>query len=155
MPAQFSALVEITKLNGDFKKSLRCAHWSLSVSSLDQRYARPLLVLGRRDFDGFVDRARLVGEARLRLVARRLSARWTPMRANIVGPFRSATRMRASIAACHSGASCSALGSLVMYSAASRRVASGLLFGGRTGSSNFLAQPTPFHPIGDVFAKVD
>jgi hypothetical protein len=37
-----------------------------------------------------------------------------PMRANIVGPSCSAIRIRASIAACHSSASCSALGSLVM-----------------------------------------
>src|SRR5437879_10796523 len=35
----------------------------------------------------------------------------TPIRANIVGPSVSATRIRASIAACHSGASCSAFGS--------------------------------------------
>ena len=42
------------------------------------------------------------------------SALMTPIRANIVGPFFSATRIRHSIAACHSAASCSALGSLVM-----------------------------------------
>jgi hypothetical protein len=46
--------------------------------------------------------------------AGRILARITPIRANIVGPFRSATRISASIAACHSGASCSALRSLVM-----------------------------------------
>jgi hypothetical protein len=49
----------------------------------------------------------------------------TPIRANIVGPSCSATSMSASIAACHSGASCSSLGSLVMYCAASRSVTSG------------------------------
>ena len=37
-----------------------------------------------------------------------------PMRANIVGPSDVATRINASIAACHSAASCSAFGSLVM-----------------------------------------
>jgi hypothetical protein len=43
----------------------------------------------------------------------RFNASITPIRANIVGPPRS-TRSKASIAACHSGASCSAFGSLVM-----------------------------------------
>jgi hypothetical protein len=38
----------------------------------------------------------------------------TPIRANIVDPPGVATRIKASIAACHSGAVCSALGSLVM-----------------------------------------
>jgi hypothetical protein len=38
----------------------------------------------------------------------------TPMRANIVGPFVSATKISASIAACHAGWCCSVLGSLVM-----------------------------------------
>jgi hypothetical protein len=37
-----------------------------------------------------------------------------PIRANIVGPPSVTTRIKASIAACHSGASCSALGSFVM-----------------------------------------
>jgi len=37
-----------------------------------------------------------------------------PIRASIVGPPDVATRIKACIAACHSGASCSALGSLVM-----------------------------------------
>jgi hypothetical protein len=44
----------------------------------------------------------------------RLSASITPIRAIIVGPFFSATKIRHSIAACHSGASCSAFDSLVM-----------------------------------------
>src|ERR1035438_6248846 len=44
----------------------------------------------------------------------RFNAGITPMRAIIVGPSCSATSMSACIAACHSGASCSALGSLVM-----------------------------------------
>jgi hypothetical protein len=37
-----------------------------------------------------------------------------PIRASIVGPPNVATRIRASIAACNSGASCSAFGSFVM-----------------------------------------
>jgi hypothetical protein len=44
----------------------------------------------------------------------RLRACITPMRANIVGPPSVTTSNSASIAACHSSASCSALGSLVM-----------------------------------------
>jgi hypothetical protein len=47
-------------------------------------------------------------------------ARITPIRASIVGPPRSATRIMASIAACHSGASCSFFGSRAMYLPASR-----------------------------------
>src|SRR5881275_2674462 len=43
------------------------------------------------------------------------NARMTPIRANIVGPPDVATRIKASIAACHSAAWCSAFGSLVMY----------------------------------------
>ena len=42
-------------------------------------------------------------------------ARITPIRANIVGPPLSATSNSASVAACHSSASCSASGSRVMY----------------------------------------
>jgi hypothetical protein len=41
-------------------------------------------------------------------------ARIMPMRGSIVGPPFSATRIRASIAASHFGASCSAFGSFVM-----------------------------------------
>jgi hypothetical protein len=37
-----------------------------------------------------------------------------PIRANIVGPPSVATEIRASVAAIHSGASCSAFGSLAM-----------------------------------------
>jgi hypothetical protein len=37
-----------------------------------------------------------------------------PIRANIVGPPSVATRIKASIAACHSAAVCSDFGSLVM-----------------------------------------
>jgi hypothetical protein len=40
----------------------------------------------------------------------RFNARMTPIRANIVGPPDVATRIKASIAACHSAASCSAFG---------------------------------------------
>ena len=43
-----------------------------------------------------------------------VQSRMTPIRANIVGPPFVATRIKASVAACHSGASCSAFGSFVM-----------------------------------------
>jgi hypothetical protein len=46
--------------------------------------------------------------------ARRSYPQVFPMRASIVGPPRSATRISASIASCRSGESCSAFGSLVM-----------------------------------------
>src|SRR5258707_1520025 len=68
-------------------------------------------------------------------------ARMTPMRANIVGPPDVATRINASIAACHSAASCLAFGSLVMYLPASSRVTSWRLRGSDIGSSNLR-----FHP---------
>ena len=42
------------------------------------------------------------------------AARMTPIRANMTGPPDVATRIKASIVACHSAALCSALGSLVM-----------------------------------------
>jgi hypothetical protein len=45
----------------------------------------------------------------------RFNAFMTPMRANIAGPSFSATSNSACMAACHSSASCSALGSSVMY----------------------------------------
>ncbi len=60
----------------------------------------------------------------------------TPMRANIGDPLFSATSNSASIAACHSGVSCSAFGSSVMYSAASRKVISFLPLGNTIGSKN-------------------
>ena len=44
----------------------------------------------------------------------RLSARNTPIRANIVGPPDVVTKIRASIAACHSWDSCSAFDSFVI-----------------------------------------
>src|SRR5450755_1020392 len=67
----------------------------------------------------------------------------TPIRANIAGPSCSATSNSASIAACHSSASCSALGnSSVMYSAASRSVASGFRPGSSIGSKNRWSQDT-------------
>src|SRR5437667_9215747 len=44
----------------------------------------------------------------------RFNARMTPIRANIVGPPDVATRIKASIAACHSAAWCSAFGSDVV-----------------------------------------
>jgi hypothetical protein len=64
------------------------------------------------------------------------------MRANIAGPASSATNS-ASIAACHSSASCCPLGNLV-NSAASRRVIS-LLPGNSMGSANL---PIPRHRLG-------
>jgi hypothetical protein len=45
----------------------------------------------------------------------------TPMRANIVGPPRSATRIKASIAACPCAAVWTFFGSPMMYLPASRR----------------------------------
>jgi hypothetical protein len=51
------------------------------------------------------------------------------MRANIGGPTIFRDEHSASIAACHSGVSCSALRNLVMYSAASRKVISCLPLG--------------------------
>jgi hypothetical protein len=50
----------------------------------------------------------------------RFNARMIPMRANIVGPLRSATSMSSSMATCHSGNSASALGRLVMWSAVAK-----------------------------------
>jgi len=57
----------------------------------------------------------------------RFNALMMPMRANNGGPSCSATSNSASIAACHSSASYSVLGSLVMYRAASRNVQQRLL----------------------------
>jgi hypothetical protein len=51
----------------------------------------------------------------------RFSARTTPIRASMVGPFFSITNISASMASCHSGASCSHFGSFVMNVAASCR----------------------------------
>jgi hypothetical protein len=50
--------------------SKKCAHWSLSVSSLDQRRVRPFFLLDWLDLDCFVGWAGLVGEAGLGLVTR-------------------------------------------------------------------------------------
>jgi len=58
--------------------------------------------------------ARLLGGAIFGAGLLWCSARITPIRTNILGPPKSATRISASMAACHSGASCSALGSFVM-----------------------------------------
>ena len=44
----------------------------------------------------------------------RFNARMIPIRASIVEPPFVATRIKACIAACHSGASCSAFGNFVM-----------------------------------------
>jgi hypothetical protein len=67
----------------------------------------------------------------------RFNALMIPMRANIGGPSCSATNNSASIAACHSSASCSALGNFVMYWAASRNVRSGCFRpGNMIGSKN-------------------
>jgi hypothetical protein len=44
----------------------------------------------------------------------RFNALMTPIRANIVGPPKVATKINASTAACHSAISCSAFGSFVM-----------------------------------------
>ena len=61
--------------------------------------------------------------------------------ANVVTVERLATRIRASIAACHSARSCSAFGSFVMNSAASSRVMSGRPRGNGIGSSKGRFQP--------------
>jgi hypothetical protein len=63
--------------------------------------------------------------------------------ANIVGPPAVATRISASIAACHSGASCSAFGSFVMKLPASSRVTRWRPPGSGIGSSNDRFQPRP------------
>jgi hypothetical protein len=64
-----------------------------------------------------------------------------PIRANMVGPPDSATRIRAFIASCHSAALCSAFGSLVMCVPASSRVTSWRPRGNEIGSSNNRFQP--------------
>jgi hypothetical protein len=67
----------------------------------------------------------------------------TPMRANIVGPPCSATRIRASTAVCHSSSCCSAFGSFSINLAASSRVTSWRPRGSGIGSSNGRFQPRP------------
>src|SRR5258707_4159279 len=64
-----------------------------------------------------------------------------PMRENIVGPPDVATRIKASIAACHSAASCSDFGSFVMYLPASSRVTSWRPRGKGIDSSKRRCQP--------------
>jgi len=64
-----------------------------------------------------------------------------PIRANIVGPPDVATRIKASIAACHSAVSCSAFGSFVMYVPASSRVTRWRPRGSGIGSSKRRFQP--------------
>jgi hypothetical protein len=80
----------------------------------------------------------------------------TPIRASMVGPSCSATNSSASIAACHSSASCSALGSFVMYCAASRSVTSGFRPGNVIGSKNCWSHdtksPRSVRQIEDYFA---
>jgi hypothetical protein len=71
----------------------------------------------------------------------RFNARMIPIRANIVGPPDVATRIKASMAACHSAASCSAFLSFVMYLPASSRVARLRPRGSGIGSSNRRFQP--------------
>ena len=63
----------------------------------------------------------------------------TPIRAHNGGPPCSATSNSASIAACRSSASCSAMGSLVMYVATSRSVTSDFRPGAAIGSTNHLS----------------
>jgi hypothetical protein len=69
----------------------------------------------------------------------------TPMRANIVGPPEVATRINASIAACHSWASCSAFGRFVMKLPAS---SNGSL--GRAALAVAPDSPTVEHVAGAV-----
>jgi hypothetical protein len=77
-------------------------------------------------------------------------ARIMPILANMVGPPRSATRSSASIAACHSGASCSRFGSFVMKVAASRRVTSWRPSGSGIGSptAQFSRTNLGLNPFG-------
>ena len=75
--------------------------------------------------------------------ARRNGSAPTSIRANIVGPPSSTTSNRHSIAACHSGVSCSAFGSLVMQVPASCRVTSCRPREGSIGSSKGRFQPLP------------
>ena len=63
------------------------------------------------------------------------SASIIPTRACIRGPRSSAAINSASVAACHSGLCCCALGSFMMYAAASFNVVRALPFGGTIGSS--------------------
>ena len=65
----------------------------------------------------------------------RFKPRMKPMRANIVGPPFSATRIRASMTACHSGAECSAFDSFVIWLAASFKVTRDRPRGSGIGSS--------------------
>ena len=67
----------------------------------------------------------------------------TDARANIGGPSCSARSNSACIAACHSSASCSALGSSVMYSAASRSVTHGF----RPSDRKTVDPTTPTLPV--------
>src|SRR5258707_2242004 len=76
-----------------------------------------------------------------RVLAVRFRALMTPTRASIVGPPDVATRIKASIAACHSAASCSAFGSLVMYLPASSRVTRRRPRGNGIGSLNGRFRP--------------
>lgn len=76
MHAQSSELVEISKLNGDFKKELRQIDRRLSLPTLDQRRARSLVLLDWLDLDCLFRRAGLVGATRVGLVTRRLTD-WT------------------------------------------------------------------------------
>src|SRR5229473_2678974 len=83
----------------------------------------------------------------------RFNALMTPMRANIVGPSCSATSNSACIAACHSSASCSALGSSVMYSAASRRVTSGSRSGVHQRLKDY-SKETRFDTLANIFKYI-
>jgi hypothetical protein len=85
----------------------------------------------------------------------RFKARMTPIRANIIEPPRSATRISAAMAACHSGRADSSSGSEVMKLAASRRVTNlhptGNVIGSTRGSSRDLRSGiflAPEHPSG-------
>ena len=55
-----SELVEI-QAQRQFQKELRDVHWSLSVSTLDQRRPWPVTLLDRSDLDCLFGRAGLVG----------------------------------------------------------------------------------------------
>jgi hypothetical protein len=75
MHAQFSELVEISKLNGDFKKNYGKIIGGLSLSALNQRRSRPITLLDWLDLNFFFGGDGFAGETRLGLVKRRMSER--------------------------------------------------------------------------------
>jgi hypothetical protein len=71
MPEQNSELVEISKLNGDFKRN-----YGKIIGAYLQRRARPVLALERLCGHGFDGRMCLAGEARYRVDTSGMIRRW-------------------------------------------------------------------------------